>query len=399
MTRVADEGADGKEPGQGDEPVRVIHVITGLDVGGAEMAMIRLVEALDRQAFQSSVVSLKPAGELADRLRARDVEVAELGLSPAGLVAGLGALAGLVRHRRADIVQTWMHHGDLVGGLAGRWAGARGVVWGLRASTLDAADVRLTTRCVVRACARLSRIVPDRIVANSRSGARLHAALGYDESRMLVIPNGFDVGAMPDRGASRASVIDELGLPDSSRLVGSFGRFDPQKDFRNLCDAGGRLARTRPEVRFVLAGRGLDSGNAELTRWAADAGLGGRVSLLGLRNDIPRLAAAMDIVTLASSWGEAFPQVVGEAMACGTPCVVTDVGDSSDVVADTGLVVPPQDAAALAGAWERMLAMPAERLASLGARARARIAQEYDQADVAERYAALYRELAVSPRR
>lgn len=370
------------------------HVITGLDVGGAEMALSRLVAAMDAAAFPSFVVSLKSGGEMAERLRDRGVEVIDLALSLGTAWASVARLADILRRREVDVVQCWLHHADLIGGIAARRAGVRGVAWGVRSSSLDPADTRLSTRAVMRACAMMSSRVPDVIVANSRAGATLHAQAGYDESKFIVIPNGFDVVAAPDRGEARADLGRELGLSPDERLVGSFGRFDPQKDFRTLCDAIGRLARTRRGVTFVLAGRGVDTNNSELGSWIRAAGIETRVRLLGLRHDMPRLLAAMDLVTTSSAWGEAFPQVVGEAMSVGTPCVATDVGDSAQVVADTGIIVPSQDADALATGWERLLALPPGELRALGERARGRIEREYSLESVAHRYAELYRSLA-----
>jgi glycosyltransferase involved in cell wall biosynthesis len=202
----------------------------------------------------------------------------------------------------------------------------------------------------------------------------------------------------PDPEA-RSSVREELGVSATTRLIGLVARFDPQKDHEGFLLAA-RLLRTRcPDVNFVLAGGGVDQRNRQLARVVADAGLSDVVHLLGPRTDIPRLMSALDIASLSSRWGEAFPNVVAEAMACGVPCVVTDIGDSAEIVGDTGVVVPPCDPEALARGWEQLLGLPAEQRHALAQQARARIAARYDLTQVARRYEAFYSELCDEARR
>src|SRR5690606_26895230 len=185
----------------------------------------------------------------------------------------------------------------------------------------------------------------------------------------------------------------ELGLRETDRLVGLIARWHPQKDHAGFLRAAAALAGRQPTAHFVLAGGQCDTGNPELLRLVAATGLADRVQLRGQRSDIPRLTAALDIATLASSFGEAFPSVLGEAMACAVPCVTTDVGDSADIVGDTGRVVPPGDPAALAAAWEELLALSPAELAELGERGRQRAHREFELGAVASRYEAVFREM------
>jgi glycosyltransferase involved in cell wall biosynthesis len=181
-------------------------------------------------------------------------------------------------------------------------------------------------------------------------------------------------------------------------LLGSFARFHPQKDHETLCRAAGLVAAARPDVHLVLAGVGIDAGNERLVAWLRESGAADRCHLLGERDDMPRLTAALDLALMTSSFGEAFPLVVGEAMACGVPCVVTDVGDARQMVADTGRVVPARDAQALAGAVLDLLAMPVDERAALGARARERVQRELSLTAVAARYESLYTEVLAGAR-
>jgi glycosyltransferase involved in cell wall biosynthesis len=378
--------------------IRVCHVITGLNTGGAEMMLYKLMSAIDRATFECDVVSLLDAGPVAERIRALGVPVRSLGMrrgapSPHGLVR----LARWMRQDPPDVVQTWLYHADLVGGLASRLAGGAPVAWNIRQSTLDPRGNKRSTIWTGRVCAWLSRWLPTRIVCCSEASARLHTALGYASERMIVIPNGFDLAAFRPDPAARRAVRAELGVPDQAPLVGLVARFDPHKDHRVFAAAAGRLAVRRPDVHFVLCGDGIVDENARLVGWLRAAGVRERCHLLGRRDDTPRLNAALDLAA-SSSYGEGFPNVLGEAMACGVPCVATDVGDSALIDGDTGRVVPPRDPDALADAWEALLALEPSARAALGLAARQRVEAQFSLPTVVRRYETLYEELAAATR-
>lgn len=374
-------------------PIRLLHLITDLDVGGAEMMLYKLLCGLDRAAFAAEVLSLTDIGPLGTRIRELGVPVHALGLRRG--LPDPRALARLVRrlsHDLPDVVQTWMYHADLLGGLAAKLAGGIPVVWNMRQSNLSPSVNRRRTLLVVRACARLSRWLPARVVCGSQAARQAHARLGYDATKMCIIPNGFDLTAfVPDAGARR-SVRHELGLADDAVLIGLVARFDPQKDHRTFVEAAALLRRQQPAVHFVLCGDGVTWQNEALAGWIAAAGLRERCHLLGRRDDVPGLTAALDVAT-SSSIGEGFPNAVGEAMACGVPCVVTAVGDSAAVVGPTGVVVPPRDPPALAAGWRALLALGPAGRRCLGQAARRRIAERFSLPAVVAQYERLYREL------
>ncbi len=372
-----------------------MQIITGLDTGGAETMLANLLSRLDPERCPSEVVSLTSVGDVGVRLREQGVRVRALGLRAA--LPGprlLARLAGWIRASRPDAVQTWMYHADLVGGLAAARAGRVPVVWGMHNSSLDPHGSRLLTRGLVRVLAALSSRVPRRIVNVSRVSRDLHVRLGYPADKMVVIPNGFDLERYRPDAATRAVTRQALGFDAEARVVGLAARYDPQKDFGNFVAAAGRLADRRPDVRFLLCGAGVTWDNRVLAESIRASGLGERCHLLGLRDDVPALLAACDVVTSASAYGEAFPMAIGEAMSCAVPCVVTDVGDSAYLVGETGLVVPPRDVAALADAWERLLSAPASERAERGARARARIAAHFELGAIARRYEEVWRGVA-----
>ena len=325
---------------------------------------------------------------MGERLREAGIEltVLDFRLSP---LSGFLALLALIRSQRPDVVQTWMYHADMLGGLAARLSGNRSVIWGIRATDLDSGDAR-ATRAVRKGCAWLSRWVPHTIVCVAEAARRTHAAAGYDDRRMVVLPNGFDMARLAAGHAGATALRSQCGFADDDVVIGSVGRFNANKDQRGFVRSAGLLAQRHAKARFLMVGRDLDQGNAELAHWIAETGHAGRFVLLGERSDVPACLAAMDVFCL-SSRTEGFPNAVGEAMAVGVPCVVTDVGDAAMLVADTGIVVPPEDPEALAKGMEDLLTLPVAARRELGRRARDRIESEFSIERACERFEQLYR--------
>lgn len=381
-----------------DTPLRIAYVITGLATGGAEMMLEKLVSNLP-PSIEVHVISLTSLGAIGPRLQARGVSVEALGMCP-GLPSPR-LFARLLRRLvslRPNVVHTWMYHADLLGGLAARLAGVRALMWGLRHSNLDPNANKASTLRVVRLCARLSAWLPQRIACAAQRAREAHVAIGYAADRMVVIPNGFDSKRFVSDSCARAEVRAELGLPSDAPLIGMVGRFDPQKNHRGFATSMQHLLKCRPDVHALLAGDGVDPLNQELMRWLRDAGVVDVCHLLGRRDDVPRLMAALDVLVLPSI-GEAFPNVVGEAMACGVPCAVTDVGDAADIVGELGRVVASDDMAGLAAAVAELLALPAPARQRLSSQVRQTIRQRFDIAVVARRYEDEYRSMVAATRR
>lgn len=372
--------------------INLVHVITGLNTGGAEIMLYKTAAFADRAKFSVSVVSMLPEGPVAEKLKAIGVPVLSLGMKK-GLPnpASVFALRRYLRRGRADIVQTWMYHANLLGGLAARLAGVP-CVWGMHHSNLSPEVNRPRTVAVAKLCGLLSGPLPAKIVCCAQKTLELHADIGYRRDKMLVIPNGFDIRDFHPNPESRAVFREELGLPEDAFLIGMVGRYDPQKDHANFLLAAQYFTETNRDAHFVLCGDGLVPENGELVSKMPPLAKR-RTHLLGRRSDIPAINAALDIASLSSSDGEAFPNVVGEAMACETPCVVTDVGDTAVIVGDTGRVVPPRDARALAGAWGDMYDMSADARIILGKRARARIRDNFEIEEIVGRYEDLYEDV------
>ncbi len=375
--------------------MRVLHIITGpLAFGGAEVMLYRLIAASRSGEMSHEVMSLTELGVVADRIRELGVQTHALGMprnrfrvpDPVKLVR----LAKFIRKSRPDVVQTWLYHADLLGGLAAKLAGVPRIFWGLHNCTVDRVHTRRTTRWTMTACAKVSRWIPDGIVTVSQAARDLHIAAGYDPGKFVFIPNGFDVTAFRPDPVARREARAELGLPEGAIAIGMVARLDPMKDHPNFVRAAALLAQRLADVRFVLCGLGASPDNDDLVRLLAEHGVRNRFHLLGRRSDVPRVMNAFDLCTL-SSIGEAFPLAIGEAMSCAVPCVVTDVGDSAYLVGDTGRVVPPRDPAALAGAWETLARLEPDARRRLGLAARERIVQRFALARIVEQYADLYR--------
>lgn len=378
--------------------MRVLYIITGLATGGAETMLLKLLERLDRERYAPLVISLTTMGDIGPRIAALGISVQALGMtsrlpSPFGFVR----LLQQVREARPDIVHTWLYHADLLGGVAARLVGINAVCWGIRSSNLDSDKTHRGTHAVRRVCAVLSHVIPRCIFLNSEAARLIHVELGYAAGKMNVVPNGFDLSRFkPDEGA-RLSIRAGLGCANDTLLVGMVGRFDPLKNHSGFLSAMAIVRRYLPQVHLVLAGKGVDHDNEELMRSIEGAGLMENTHLLGPRDDMPELMAALDVLACPSH-AEAFPNVVGEAMAVGVPCVATDVGDCAYIIGDTGLVVPAGDMAGFASGVAATLKLPRAERAIMGGRARERVAGEFEIGRVVRRYQEMYESLGVNVR-
>jgi glycosyltransferase involved in cell wall biosynthesis len=371
--------------------IGVTHIIAGLAPDGAERMLHRLVAGMDPNRFENEVISLTDLGPMAEKIEAAGVRVRALGMhrgsaNPYHLIR---LAAWLRKLPQQQVIQTWMYHADLMGGLAARLAGCAGVVWNIRHSELHPGVDKRHTILTAKACAKLSRWLPRRIICCSDASKTFHAKLGYSSDRMEVIPNGFDLELLRPDSSQRASVRQELGIDPSTPLIGYVARKHPVKDHRTFFEAAGLLYKHFPAAHFLLCGEGLLSNDPELRAWAEDAGVQGVCHFIGRRDDVPRILNALDLAA-STSTSEAFPNTLAEAMACGIPCAVTDVGDSRAIIGETGSVTPVKDPGAMARSWADLLAMEPNSRKRLGEAARKRIEQNYGLTSVVRRYEDLY---------
>jgi glycosyltransferase involved in cell wall biosynthesis len=337
------------------------------------------------------VVSLLDRGTQAEPLEALGAGVDALRIDgPSGLLALPLGLARIVRAWAPDVIQGWMYHGNLAATLACRLGAANArLYWGIRQTLYSMSNERPLTRLVIRANAALAH-GPQAVIFNSRVSAEQHAAAGFRPKRTLVIPNGFDLAQLHLDEDARRAARERLGIDDATPVIGLVARHHPMKDHVTFLRAAARVVAQIPTASFVLAGRGIEAGNPVLARAIAELGIGARMHLLGELREPQRLYPAFDVAVLSSAWGEAFPNVLGEALACGVPCVATDVGDAAYIVGEAGRIVPPRNDEALAENLLELLGIGAQRRRDLGAVGRHRVERLFSLQAVAEQYRALY---------
>jgi glycosyltransferase involved in cell wall biosynthesis len=372
--------------------VRILHVINALGLGGAETLLYRLVDQ-DR-VNEHLVVSLASAEWYSHRLRDNGIPVHHLDIdSVAALPRGMVRLARILRDSQVDVVQCWMYRSNLIGGFVAQAVGLP-VVWGIHCASI--APLRRGSRTLAYISGLAARWNPAFIINCSAVSAQLHARIGFSAAPGRVIHNGFDPAAFapdPDRRKLARAALDAA---EGTFLVGSLTRWIDYKDVPTLLRALRKVADRGIRLRCIMLGQRLGPDNDEFMQAIAAAGCGEIVLPLGIRSDVAELARAMDLHVL-SSLTEAFPNVVAETMLCATPNVVTNVGDSSLMVGNTGWVVDPGDPDQLAGAitaaFQEWSAAPAkwdERRAA----ARARIAQNFSLAKMAAAYERVWRRVA-----
>ena len=379
--------------------VKIFHIIVGLNIGGAELMLKRLLDsAVHSKEIRYSVISLTDLGALGPQLQSAGIPVQSLGLKAFYTIpAALIRLVRMLKASRPDIVQTWMYHADLLGGIAARLAGVKKIIWGVRTTDVAAGGSR-STLLVRKACALLSYRVPDTIVCAAEASRQTHVGIGYDRARMQVVPNGFDFSMLQASFAERQVIRAQCSVEAGELVVGCLGRFHKAKDQENFVLAAALVAAAHPMIRFMMVGRGLHGGNEELAQWISATGFSDRFILMNEREDVAACLAAMDVFCL-SSRTEGFPNVVAEAMAMALPCVVTDVGDAATLLHGLGVVVPRQNHTELARGIHSLLALSAAQRKDLGQRARAHVRFEYSIDKTRERFEAIYCELMNKERR
>lgn len=357
------------------------------------MMLYKILRSRNKERYDMAVVALSDrGGDFANRFTDLGIEVHQAGF---GKIPGPLKMLRLVRwmnHWKPDVVHAWMYHSNLISAMTAAWVESKPpVIFGIRQSLYDFSHESFTTKLVIKKGATLSKTAA-RVVYNSSVSARQHEALGYDPRRTVILSNGFESDAFrPDRQAV-VDVRAELGIDPQTVLIGMVARYHPIKDHETFLRAAAILTKSHPHVRYMLVGQDVEDSNNILAGLLNHLGIRDKVHLLGARKDIPRLTAAMDVSTCCSR-AEGFANVIGEAMACQVPCVVTDVGDSAEILADPKRVVPAGDFAALANAWKSVLDLDAESRAELGARARRRVQQEFEISVITRRYEALYDEV------
>jgi glycosyltransferase involved in cell wall biosynthesis len=370
--------------------VKIVFIITGLEVGGAENMLLRLVRGVDKAKFTPVVISLSSIGEIGREMISLGIPVKSLGIHK-GIPNPMSffRLIFLLRKIKPDIVHTWLYHSDLIGGWAAKIAKVPFIIWGIRSADFLNKETSFSTRITLILCAWFSSWLPDLVIYNSQKGRLAHKDFGYKEPLNIVLPNGIDLQGFKPSYKARLDIRGELEIPMKAPVIGLIGRFDPLKNHKGFLEAAWKLNKVMPDAHFIMAGQGVNRDNPLLLRCIEGTSLESKCHFLGKRQDIPKIMAALDLVTLASL-SEAFPNVLIEAMACGVPCVSTDAGDAALIVASDNWIVPIGDMDALAAKWRTFFQLPASERHALSDAARNRVNKEFEIGAVICRFETMY---------
>ncbi|KGF72370.1 group 1 glycosyl transferase [Neosynechococcus sphagnicola sy1] len=350
--------------------IKIVFLIRSLDFGGSQTQLVTLVKALDPTEFEVTVICFYSEGTLATTLVESGIRV--LSLEKRGrwdLGRFYGRLSGYLHQIQPQILHSYLSDPNLLVILLKPWFPRIAIVWGIRTAQDNLRQYSWFIRLLFWLECRLAGFA-DLIIANSQAGRAFHIAQGFPAAKTITIPNGIDCDLFQPDPQGRVKLRTLWGIPDSVILIGLVGRLDPLKDHPTFLKAAALLCQQRRDVHFVCIGSGLDTAD-QLQQLATDLEIADRITWSAARTDVPEVQNALDIATSCST-SEGFSNVITEAMACGVPCVVTDVGDSAWIVGKTGIVVPPADPQALAAGWQACLAMDRQHLGQL---ARARIIQ------------------------
>jgi glycosyltransferase involved in cell wall biosynthesis len=375
--------------------IKILHIISNLMTGGAEAMLSKVARATAKDDVEHVVVTMLTGGAVSDELADAGVRVLSLDTERSvRALAALGRIRVLIRSERPDVVQGWMYHGNIAATTAAAWLRPRPpVLWNIRQSLPTLEKEAPLTKALIGLGAPLSRFA-DAIVYNSVRAAEDHERRGYARRRRVIIANGFDTQLLAPDANARASLLRECTLPDDAIVVGRIGNFLVLKDYPMLLAAFARIAEANPRAYLVLIGRDVSEQNKALAALLETTPHRDRIRTLGERRDVARLVPAFDIM-LSSSSSEAFPNIVGEAMACGVPTVATDAGDCRQILDDAERIVPVGDAEALAKKALAILALPAADRAAIGAKDRTRVIANYSIDAITAEYEALWRRAAV----
>ena len=371
--------------------MRIVYLTTGLNMGGAEVMLYNLLSHIDRDRFEPTVISLMDKGVFGEQIEQLGIPVHSAGMlvgKPS--IASIKKVVGLIKQAQPDLIQGWMYHGNLAAQFFNFVSGNKTpVLWSIHHSLHDLPSEKPLTQAIIRFGSWSSKYVSKVAYVSEKSQGQ-HQKLGYNEKNACVVPNGFDLSKFQPSQEIRQKFRQELGIGNDTFLIGSLARYHPMKDHANLLRAAKILLDRSPNTKFVLIGTNVDNNNSALTDLIAELGIGKNIYLLGQRRDIPEITPALDLLASSSAFGEAFPLVIGEAMACGIPCVVTDIGDSAWIIGDTGKAVPPKNPEALAQAWQEIIDLDASKREEKSKAARNRIVEKFALDSIVNRYENIY---------
>lgn len=353
--------------------LRVLMLVPSLEIGGAERQAVAVSLALARRGHEVHLAAFRATGPLAAALEGSGVQLHSLEKSSRWDLTSLARLVRVVTKTRPQIIYGWLLPPNLMSLWAKAWHPRLRTVWSVRdTQALDGAlkPLHRILRSIEPHAARLA----DLVIVNSYAGLALSIKRGYPRRKLLVVPNGIDLEVFKFDPAARQRSRERWGVPEDALVFGILARLDPVKDHVTFLEAAALASRTRADLRFVVVGGGEDAYCSQLRELAARLGLGERIRWAGPTKDVPAALSGFDFACL-TSLAEGFPNSVGEAMAVGLTCIVSDVGDCARLVGTTGRVVPPRDPRALAAAWLELASLPSAERRTLQLAAHERITE------------------------
>lgn len=370
--------------------LKIVHIIVDLNIGGAETMLFKLLKNVNRSLYDIEVISMMDEGVFGPKIRELGIPVHTLEMKK-GFINPFSIRKARFLVKDAHIIQTWMYHADLLGFIIKNRPSKQKLIWGIRHSNLDKNKNKKTLLMIAKLNSFLSKRT-DSIISCSENAVKIHKEFGYNSDNMITIPNGFELDKFYKQQDAKKSLTSELDLPVNKPLIVHIGRWSPQKDYPNLIKSIKLIQQKNMEVNFLLCGMGIDKTNKELINLLKENKVEKNIMLIGRREDIPRILSAGDGL-VSSSLGEGFSNVIGEAMACETPCIVTDIGDSAYIVGQSGIVVPPQNSELLSKAVLDFLNKTKEEKEEMGKKARERVIEEFEITKVARKFEEQYERL------
>tara|TARA_Y100000591_G_C21849848_1_gene711000 strand:+ start:487 stop:1614 length:1128 start_codon:yes stop_codon:yes gene_type:complete len=367
--------------------ISVLHIITGLKIGGAENALYRLVTNFEKENYTHRVISLTSGGTLLKQFEEAKVEVTQFDFKKNPLKQ-FWKLSIYIKSLKPDIVNTWMYHANIIGGIAARFAGIKKIIWGLRTTDANKGS-KIFTKVIRRIGGFLSYPIPKIIICVADAAKQSHIKIGYSAKKMIIINNGFDIYDLKFREKSRQNFRTELGYKPNHVVVGSVGRFNKAKDHRNFIKAAGIAAKKNSNIRFLIIGKGISKKNKELFDWIKTENIQKKINLMEERTDISICLSSMDVFCLHSS-REGFPNALAEAMLVGLPCVSTNVGDVDLLLNDIGIVVKKEDSFSLAQGILKLVLLDHKEKEAIASRSRKRICDNFSIKEICNQYESAY---------
>lgn len=374
--------------------MKIIHVINGLNLGGTERMLLRLVKSDVFREDEITVISLLGPGKLSDEFTTANVKIVYLNCNSwMGVLSSFFILGALLRREKPHVLHSWLYQSDLLAGLAGKVVGVKKIVWSIRQTNISLEANRTRTWVLIRLAALLSNLLPTFVVANSKEAGETHAKIGYPKSKITVIQNGFETKEFFCDSKIRRDYRLQLGLDGFTPLVGMVARYDVVKNHRGFFEFASLILQKKPQAKFLLCGSKIEKSNAPLVSLAKQTGAYPNCIWLGEQTeDLVRIYNAIDVL-VSSSNGESFPSVIAEAMACGTPAIGTDVGATRDIISNPDWVVSKSDMEGLANVALSILSKSEQDLSQISKLVRRRVDSRYNVEVVSRTFRNFYANL------